>query len=185
MNTAMNTKDSAPSLHAARCAALCLVLLLWTLLPAAPASAQDEDGALAGVSFSAGVFDLAKYDDTVEAGVEYRWRPFKLWFMDLKPTLGVTATAENGYWGYAGLRWDLPLRNTRWVPTVSFAVAAYEQGDGKNLGGTLEFRSGLDVGYRLKGGSRVGLSLYHLSNGSLHDYNPGSESLVIFWSLGR
>lgn len=167
----------------ARCAALCLVLAM--MAAATPALARAEDGPADGWSFSVGAFDIGQFDDTLEGGIEYRWRPFKLWFMDLKPTFGVTATAENGYWGYAGFRWDVPVKSTRWVPTLSVAVASYEQGDGKNLGGTLEFRSALDIGYRLKGGSRVGVSLYHLSNAGIYEYNPGSESLVLFWSLGR
>lgn len=159
-------------------------LLALLVCFAVPTSALDEESPAAGWAFHTGVFDLAKYQDTAEFGIEYRWRPFELFRLDLKPTMGFTATAENGYWGYAGLRWDIPTKG-RWVPSLAFAVTAYEQGDGKDLGGTLQFRSALDVAYRLDGGSRVGLSIYHLSNASIHDFNPGSESLVLFWSLGR
>lgn len=151
---------------------------------AAPAAALEETRPAAGWAFSLGVFDLAKYQDTAEFGVEYRWQPFEFFRLELKPTVGVTATADEGYWFYAGFRWDIPTKG-RWVPSLSTAVTAYEQGDGKDLGGVLQFRSGFDLAYRLDGGSRVGLSLYHLSNASIHDYNPGSESLVLFWSLGR
>lgn len=160
------------------------ILVAFLVCLAAPASALDEQSAATGWAFHTGVFDLAKYQDTVEVGVEYRWRPFELFRLQLKPTLGFTANADEGYWGYAGLRWDIPTKG-RWVPTLAFAVTAYEQGDGKDLGGTLQFRSALDVAYRLDSGSRVGLSIYHLSNASIHDFNPGSESLVLFWSLGR
>ena len=161
-----------------------LFLAAILLCVAAPASALDENHPAAGWAFSLGVFDFAKYQDTAEFGIEYRWQPFELFRLQLKPTIGVSTTADNGYWGHVGLRWDIPVES-RWVPSLAFAVTAYEQGDGKDLGGTLQFRSAFDLAYRLDGGSRVGLSIYHLSNASIHDFNPGSESVVLFWSLGR
>lgn len=164
---------------------LASLLAAILLCSAAPASALDDGDPASGWAFHLGVFDLAKFQETVEVGVEYRWQPFELFRLDLKPTVGITVTADEGYWGYAGLRWDIPTKGSRWMPSLAFAVTAYEQGDGKDLGGTLQFRSALDVAYRLESGSRVGLSIYHLSNASIHDFNPGSESLVLFWSLGR
>lgn len=167
-----------------------LLLFGLVLCAGAPAAALDEGdpaagGPAAGWSFSLGVFDVDKFQEAAEVGVEYRWQPFRLWQLDLKPVVGVSGNPDGGYWGYGGVRWDWPVKSQRWVPSLSFAVTAYEQGDGKDLGGVLQFRSGFDIAYRLDGGSRVGLTLYHLSNASIHDFNPGSESLVVFWSLGR
>lgn len=180
---------NAPSSRASRLVrAVLRTVLLCALLALPTASsvwALDEDQAAAGWSFSLGVFDLGKYQDAAEGGVEYRWRPLAPGFLQLKPTLGVSVTADGGHWAYAGVRWDVPVRSERWIPTIAFGVVAYEQGDGKDLGGVLQFRSAFDVAYRFDSGSRVGLALYHLSNASLHDFNPGSESLVVFWSLGR
>ncbi|MDA8018692.1 MAG: acyloxyacyl hydrolase [Thermoanaerobaculia bacterium] len=159
-------------------AAICLCL-------ASPVTALDESDPASGWAFSLGVFDFAKFQETAEFGIEYRWQPFELFRLELKPTVGVSATADEGYWGHVGLRWDIPTKGGRWIPSLAFAVTAYEQGDGKNLGGTLQFRSAFDLAYRLDSGSRVGVSVYHLSNASIHDFNPGSESIVLFWSLGR
>jgi hypothetical protein len=55
----------------------------------------------------------------------------------------------------------------------------YEEGDGKDLGGPVEFRSGLEVAVRAGARWWVGLSYYHLSNAVLYDRNPGEESLVL------
>ena len=63
--------------------------------------------------------------------------------------------------------------------TPQFAVTLYEDGDGKDLGGPLEFRSGLEVAYDFARGPTVGLLFYHLSNGDFYDFNPGSNSLVL------
>jgi hypothetical protein len=51
----------------------------------------------------------------------------------------------------------------------------------------VEFRSGLEVSYRLDDRSRLGLSFYHLSNGVIYDVNPGGESLCVVYGvrLGR
>ena len=158
-----------------------LVLSALILVPCDLALAQSHEG----WAFSLGAFDVIDTDKAAEAGIEYRFEPFRLWRLDLKPVIGLSATSEGSYWGYGGFRWDLPLSSERWITTLGFAVSAYEDGDGKNLGGVVEFRSSIDVAYRLDNGSRLGLSFYHLSNARIYDLNPGSESLVVTWSLGR
>ena len=150
------------------------------------AEAQTNDSqALKGWAFNLGAFDIIDSDKSTELGVEYRFEPFQFWRLDLTPVLGLSGTSDGSYWGYGGFRWDLPLPSERWITTIGFAVSAYEQGDGKDLGGVVEFRSSIDLAYRLRNGSRVGLSFYHLSNARIYDLNPGSESLVFSWSLGR
>ena len=69
--------------------------------------------------------------------------------------------------------------------TPQFAVSLYEQGDGRDLGGVVEFRSGLEVAYAFAKGPRVGVLFYHLSNGDFYDFNPGSNSFVVTLSFGR
>ncbi|MCZ6727505.1 MAG: acyloxyacyl hydrolase, partial [Acidobacteria bacterium] len=69
----------------------------------------------------------------------------------------------------------------------NFAVSLYEQGDGKDLGHEIEFRSGLELACSHRGGSSLGLEFYHISNSSISDVNPGSNSLLVYysWPLGR
>ena len=59
----------------------------------------------------------------------------------------------------------------------------YRKGNGKDLGYSLEFRSQIELGYTLAGGSRVTIAFSHLSNGSLGSRNPGEESLTIGFEL--
>ena len=47
----------------------------------------------------------------------------------------------------------------------------------------MQFRSGIEAGWRFGKGLRVGLELYHLSNAGLEDLNPGEESLVLTFAL--
>ena len=134
-------------------------------------------------AFSAGLFDFIDSDKAVEVGVEARFRSFRVWRLDLVPVVGVSATENESFWGYGGLRYDLRLSD-RWMASPQFAIGLYENGDGKDLGGLVEFRSGLEISRRLKNGGRVGLLFYHLSNARIYELNPGSESLVITWSPG-
>ena len=57
------------------------------------------------------------------------------------------ATEENAFYGWAGGALFVPL-GARWGLIPEVGVGVYEQGDGKNLGGSLEFRSGLEATYR-------------------------------------
>ena len=162
-----------------------LWLLALGLAALGPAAwADDEPGTDSGWALSLGAFDIIDSDKAVELGIEYRFEPFRLWRLDLKPVVGLSATSEGNYWSYGGFRWDIPTEG-RWIATLGFAVAAYEEGDGKDLGCPIEFRSSIDLAYRLRSGSRIGLSFYHLSNARIYDLNPGSESLVLTWSAGR
>ena len=114
------------------------------------------------------------------AGLEYRLRS-RAW--DLVPVLGAAATEDGAFWAYAGLR--RPFRFGRgWRLTPGFAVSLYEEGStGKDLGGPLEFRSSIELSHRFGRGSSLGLVFYHLSNSSIYDDNPGSNSLILTWAF--
>lgn len=107
-------------------------------------------------------------------GVEYR---FKDQYNGLRPTVGVFANTDKAVYGYAGAYWDLPLNTAPFVISPGFAVGAYNQGDSKDLGSTLEFRSTLEVSYKMQNAQRIGVQISHLSNASIGDKNPGVETL--------
>lgn len=121
----------------------------------------------------AGIFDSG--DPPLRYGIEYRGRSFSRW--RLIPAVGA-AIADNGAsFVYTDLRHDFWL-DDRWVVIPSFGVGAFDDGENLDLGHTIEFRSGLEVAYRFHGEYRVGVALFHLSNGGISDQNPGTEGLV-------
>lgn len=156
-----------------------IAVLLFALLSGgiASAAAAEEGG---GWSASLGVIDVGRSRETVELGITHRWRERK-W--GLKPIAGVHVTADEAIFGYAGLRRPFRLGHSRWTFTPSFAIGLFEEGDGKDLGGLIEFRSGGDLLFDLPMGGRVGVGFYHLSNGTLYDDNPGTNSILLRYQL--
>jgi len=156
-------------------------LLLLTIASAAlaPAAAAQDGPAWA---VNAGIFNTIGDDTPFEAGVELRLRPRTK--MNLVPAFGLAATEEGSFWVYGGLRFDWQAAEG-WFISPQLAVTAYENGDDLNLGGVVEFRSGLEVAYRLPSGSRLGILFFHLSNARIYKVNPGSNSLVLTWTFAR
>ena len=131
------------------------------------------------LTFGVGIWD---WNDEKTAGlfnVEYRYGKR---FGPFKPMIGGLINTDHGFHIYAGIRMDLYLTN-KIVITPSFAPGFYERGDGKDLGHIVEFRSGLDLAYRRKNGARIAAEVHHLSNASLDENNPGTETFLFTYSI--
>jgi hypothetical protein len=165
------------------------------LLGTASLEAQSETdspwrlGAPQSVVASAGHFEPIVGDGSSnEIGAELRFAPRRLPILprfvpDLMPTLGVTASAQGALYAYGGLSLDIPL-GERWMFTPGTGAGLLYRSYSKNLGGPLEFRSALELSYRLSNDAWIGVCLYHLSNAGLRTPNPGSESLVLTYRSG-
>lgn len=97
------------------------------------------------------------------------------------PIAGLSFFEGGSTYTYAGLRWEVDLGRDLFL-APSFAAGLYDENDGFALGGPLEFRSALELGWHWHRASSLSLTYYHLSNASLYEENGGSESLVL--SLG-
>ena len=62
--------------------------------------------------------------------------------------------------------------------TPSFTPGLYHEGDGKDLGHMLEFKSEVQLSFDLSKNTELGFSYNHLSNASLGDKNPGANSYM-------
>jgi lipid A 3-O-deacylase len=154
-----------------------LVVAAWLLGTAGPAQADDDPAFLA---FSAGVYDVFKSEHSAgEFRVEYRGRKL---IGPVKPLLGVMTTTDSALYGYFGLGVDI-FFGPRIVLLPSASVGLYDDGHGKPLGNTVEFRTGAELAYRFDNRSRIGIALHHISNASLGSKNPGQESLVITYAI--
>ncbi|WP_207481525.1 acyloxyacyl hydrolase [Arenibaculum pallidiluteum] len=169
-----------------RALALGLATLAAPLL-AAPAQAQQSPAQLSfGIAHfdqhwldpNAGFLDSSESDDrfeTVDFRAEYRYAPVWTYggWAGLRPFVGIEATADAAVYGLGGVALDLKLGPV--IVTPSFGAGLYHDGDGKDLGSILEFRSMIEVGYEFTSGYRVSVQFSHISNGGITDTNPGAN----------
>lgn len=151
--------------------------LVATLGLAAGARAGEHDPSflVGGI----GAFDLVQDDDrAVDFRLEYR-HGRGLWF--IKPWIGIEGTSDGALYGVGGLLADIDL-GSRFVLIPSFGIGAYAEGDGKDLGNTVEFRSQIELAYRFDDRSRIGVAFSHISNAGLGDENPGTEILNVYYA---
>jgi lipid A 3-O-deacylase len=169
------------------CRAFALLVLTFLLIinPALAQNEADDDSALRGLALSLGYFDLFYDGKAFEVGVEYRLRSFTLWKkVELTPAFGISLTEKDSTYVYSGLRYDWWM-SERWVFTPHLSIGIYDKADGKDLGGPVELRTGVDLALRVGESSRFGLSYYHLSNSRIYENNPGIETVLLVWSFGR
>lgn len=128
-----------------------------------------------------GWYDLVDQDNqSAQFGIEYRFHPVDF---GLRPTLGINATGDGSVYGYGGFNWDVQLVPNQIYLIPNFMAGAYSDGSGKDLGGAIEFRSGIELAYQFPNRERVGIAFNHISNASIYDKNPGAETLLINYSV--
>lgn len=164
-------------------------IVLWSAggsLEAAPS--PWHLGPPEAVAASSGLFDPFVDSTSYEIGAELQFSPRRVRFFpelvpEVIPAAGLMAGAQGSLYVYGGFRLDVPL-GRRWIFSPAWAAGLYNRSDSFDLGGPVEFRTSVELAYRLPGGSRLGVCLYHLSNAGLFTRNPGSESLVLTYSAG-
>ena len=95
---------------------------------------------------------------------------------NLSPITGAMITTDNATYFYTGVQAQYKLGSLNFTP--SFTPGYYEQGDGKDLGHALEFKSEVQLSLDLPRNSQLGFSYNHLSNASLGEKNPGANSYM-------
>ena len=94
----------------------------------------------------------------------------------LQPVTGAMITADNAGYVYTGFQ--VPYKSGSITFTPSFTPGLYSEGNGKDLGHVIEFKSEIQLTYELSSSSEFGFSYNHISNASLGDKNPGANSYM-------
>lgn len=132
------------------------------------------------VSFGLAYYDINDNERAADFRVEYRWAKPLLWI--IKPWAGIEITSDLAFFGAAGFLLDIKISDHIYL-TPSTGAGAYRNGNGKDLGHTLEFRNQLEIGYEFDSGNRISIVGGHISNGRLKDRNPGTEFLGIYYHI--
>lgn len=94
----------------------------------------------------------------------------------LSPITGGFLTENSATYVYTGVEWNFDLGPVNFTP--SFAPGLYGEGNGKDLGHILEFKTEVQASYNLSENSSLGMSYNHISNASLGNKNPGANSYM-------
>ena len=95
---------------------------------------------------------------------------------NFSPITGALITGDAAAYIYTGVQAQYKFGILNFTP--SFAPGLYSQGDGKDLGHIIEFKSELQISLDLFSDSQLGFSYNHLSNASLGTKNPGANSYM-------
>ena len=95
---------------------------------------------------------------------------------NLSPITGVLFTADNAGYIYTGVQAQYKIGSLNFTP--SFTPGLYHEGDGKDLGHLIEFKTELQFSLNLFESSQLGMSYNHISNASLGEKNPGANSYM-------
>ena len=132
------------------------------------------------LSLSAG--DVQFQGASVDREVYLRY-DFGRTYGPFQPVIGASVTQRGDAWIGAGAAWTAHFADTGLYAQLHLMPGLYKQGSGPNLGHTIEFRSGAEIGYEAKNGMRFGISYDHRSNAELSAVNPGLETLQFRFSI--
>ena len=94
----------------------------------------------------------------------------------LSPVTGALITSDSASYIYTGVQAQYKLGKMHLTP--SFTPGLYYEGDGKDLGHLVEFKSEIQLSLDLSDKSEFGFSYNHISNASLGEKNPGANSYM-------
>jgi lipid A 3-O-deacylase len=173
----MNPNRSLPAI--VRCGLRFVVVGSFLLAPATWGAHEwflDDPPQL---NLNVGAVGVLDTEQVLGWGIEYR-PAFR--FYHVGPWFQLAQGAE--YETYASLGVLIHLHLGRnWILTPSFGGGYYNSQEGLDLGFDAQFRSGLELSRRFAGGHELGIGFAHLSNGSLSEENPGTESLMLTYTL--
>ncbi|MBS0623299.1 MAG: acyloxyacyl hydrolase [Verrucomicrobia bacterium] len=125
----------------------------------------------AGIQHSGGVFEL-------------EYKAGRYWYRYFRPQASLVIPNFNSLYAAVGLALELYICE-HLVFCPNFSPGLYYQGQGRNLGYPLEFRSAVELAYENINWVRIGVQLFHISNANLSntDTNPGANALVGYISI--
>ena len=153
-----------------------LTLFLVVLLTTTKLVASDDNHQL---NFFIGNFDFSDHKQAaVLFGFQHQNEDLNRDTLigNISPITGGFVTENSAAYIYTGFEWNIDMGALTFTP--SFAPGLYHEGDGKDLGHIIEFKSEVQFSYELSKNSKIGFSYNHLSNASIGDKNPGANSYM-------
>ena len=157
-------------------------LVLITFVVSLSANAENNKNNVSDheINFFGGMFDFS--DDGQRAalfGIQHQDETLEreTFLGRLSPITGAFITENSAAYIYTGVEWNFDLGGIKFTP--SFAPGLYSEGDGKDLGHVIEFKSELQASFNISKDMSLGMSYNHISNASIGDKNPGANSYMV------
>ena len=100
--------------------------------------------------------------------------------IDLNPVIGGFVTAKSATMFYSGFETNIGQDSI--YLNLSSSAGIYSNGDGKDIGNALQFKSEVNLFYRLGKSSSIGLGSHHISNAGLSSVNPGTNNFYLIFN---
>ena len=131
------------------------------------------------INFYSGMFDFS--DDGQRAllfGLQHRNENLirESVLGEISPVTGFFLTENQAAYLYTGIQAHYNLGDLDFTP--SFTPGLYHEGDGKDLGHVIEFKTEVQFSINTSADTKLGFSYNHVSNASLGSKNPGANSYI-------
>ncbi len=80
---------------------------------------------------------------------------------EIKPFFGLEFTDDEAYYALTGIYIEEKIGKKFFI-TPSFGGGYYDEGEGKKMGGNLQFRTTIELSREMKNNNRLGISLGHI-----------------------
>ncbi|MDC0968812.1 acyloxyacyl hydrolase [Alphaproteobacteria bacterium] len=102
--------------------------------------------------------------------------------LDINPVIGVFVTGKSASMLYSGF--ETNIGQDKLYLNLSSSAGLYNNGDGKDLGNMLQFKSEVNVFFKISKSSEVGFGSHHISNAGLSSVNPGTNNYYLIFKRG-
>ncbi|MGY6703792.1 acyloxyacyl hydrolase [Roseinatronobacter sp.] len=114
---------------------------------------------------------------STEGQVRYIGEPL-IW--GLQPVVGLSGAANSSGYVGVGAAYTLRAQQSGLFARVSGLAGVHKRGSGRDMGGPLQFRTSLDVGYMTASGMEFGIGADHRSSAGIYKPNPGLNTAYLF-----
>ena len=155
-----------------------IIYFIFSFLLISP-SLSDENLNDNEINFYSGMFDFS--DDGQRAllfGLQHQNENLirESVLGEISPVTGFFLTENQAAYLYTGIQAHYNLGDLDFTP--SFTPGLYHEGDGKDLGHVIEFKTEVQFSINTSADTKLGFSYNHVSNASLGDKNPGANSYM-------
>ena len=134
-------------------------------------------------SIFGGTYDYDDDNTTNLIGLNYHLSNSEIDLLNIltiNPVVGGLITAKSATMFYGGF--ETNLGSDLIYLNLSSSAGIYSNGDGKDLGNAIQFKSEVNLLYSLSNKTRIGIGSHHISNAGLNDVNPGTNNYYLIFN---